>query len=377
MRGLFCISISYKKADAEVRSRLAFSHDVRLRLLQRLCDNECISQAVVLCTCCRTEVYFCGEQSAVENVRSLLAEFSGLTAEELSRYVMFFSGGGAASHLFRVACGIESIVIGEDEILGQTKLAYAMSKECGAVGYELNMIFQSAVACAKKIKTQTALSKTSVSMATLAANEAARLGERVNVLVIGASGSIGKIALKNLISHKNVSVTATMRSHSDEIRLIAPCVAQVPFAERYKYIDKADCVISATGAPHYTVVCHELKKHLTAQKSRLFIDLAVPPDIDPCIEKLSGARLIGIDYFERLARENNAIKLDSVESAKLIITQELDVLKKELAFHDFLGDLERVKTAFSQKSFEEIIYHLKSDFTAEQFSALLGSLKNL
>lgn len=374
---MFCISISYKKAGAEVRSRLAFSVDIQQRLLQKLLEEDNISQAVVLCTCCRTEVYFCGQDGAPEYVRRLLAEFSHISAEELTRYVMFFCDDAAAAHLFRVACGIESMVIGEDEILGQTKQAYALAKEYNAADYELNMVFQAAIACAKKIKTKTALSKTSVSTATLAANEAARLGERVNVLVIGASGSIGRTALKNLISHKNISVTATLRSHSHEIQLIAPGVRQVPFADRYKYIDAADCVISATSAPHYTVTCHELKKELITEKNRLFIDLAVPPDIDPCVAELSGARLIGIDYFEKLACENNALKLDSARAAKLIISQELDLLKKELVFHDFLGCLEKVKAAASQKTFEELLFRLKADCTAEQFSAVLDSLKKL
>lgn len=369
-----CISISYRSADIYLRKQLAFSVDIRKKILGELLEKGCVSQCVLLCTCNRTEVYFCGEKNSVVKA---LADYSGISEALLSKYIMFFFGEGAVNHLFKVACGIDSMVIGEDEILGQTKAAYAFSKEYGYVSHELNMIFQSAFACAKKIKTQTVLSKTSVSVATLAANEAAKLSENVKVLVIGASGKIGTTVIKNLISHKNVRVKATLRRHNSDFEFVKSLpVETIDYNNRYDYIDEADCIISATSSPHYTVTFFDIKEKMTSNKGRLFIDLAVPPDIDRGIAQINGVRLIDIDYFEQLAKENNALKLDSVEAAKQIISEDIDELKKDLLFHDFLPLLSKIKDSVSDKPIERILYKMKSDASADEFNAFLNVLKS-
>ena len=282
----------------------------------------------------------------------------------------------AVMHLFRVVSGIESMVIGEDEILGQIKLAYTMAKDLGMTGYELNMTFQSAMACAKKIKTQTALSKTSVSTATLAGNEIAHFKDKVNVLVIGATGKIGTVLVKNLLSHKNVSVIATSRKHSAESVQTKANITIANYADRYSYMDSADCVVSATASPHYTVTYYDLKKNIKTDKPRLFIDFAVPPDIDGSVAEIKGLKLIGIDYFEKLAKNNNELKLDSVESAKEIIKEESDVLKKDIAFHFFLPHMESVKNKLSENSLEEILYKFKAELPSEEFIKILDAFKS-
>ena len=294
----------------------------------------------------------------------------------LKKHLYLFYSDKAVMHLFRVVSGIESMVIGEDEILGQIKLAYTMAKDLGMTGYELNMTFQSAMACAKKIKTQTALSKTSVSTATLAGNEIAHFKDKVNVLVIGATGKIGTVLVKNLLSHKNVSVIATSRKHSAESVQTKANITIANYADRYSYMDFADCVVSATASPHYTVTYYDLKKNIKTDKPRLFIDLAVPPDIDGSVAEIKGLKLIGIDYFEKLAKNNNELKLDSVESAKEIIKEESDVLKKDIAFHFFLPHMESVKNKLSENSLEEILYKFKAELPSEEFIKILDAFKS-
>lgn len=369
-----CVSISYKNADSKMRGRFAFSAAMRCEIMRKLCDGGSISQIVMLCTCSRTEVYFCGNDGSRESVINALSERGGIGRDELLTHLRFYSSDKAIRHIFRVACGIDSMVIGEDEILGQVKNAYYESLELKTVSYELNMIFQAAIACAKKIKTETALSKTSVSTATLAANEAARLGENVNVLLIGASGKIGSTVLKNLLSHKNVRVTATLRQHGGDLKIFAdPQVKAVDYSKRYEAVNEADCIISATSSPHYTMTLHELKGFLTVNKSRLFIDLAVPADIDAGIVGMGNTKLIGIDHFEKLASENNALKLDSAEEAKRIIADEIDILKKDMLFHDFLPFIGSVRGDISDR----LLFRLKSELNAEQLSAVLRSVRNL
>ena len=373
---MYCISLNYKNADIDLREKLAFSETVCNKIISALIKSKYISECVILCTCNRTEVDYCGEKNSDKYVIGLLAENSGTEEDLLLRNLLIFHGDNAIQHLFKVACGIDSMVIGEDEILGQTKRAYMYSKENNFVSYELNMIFQSAFACAKKIKTKTALSKTSVSVATLAANEAARFAENVSVLVIGASGKTGSTVLKNLVSHKNVSVKATLRQHNSHLKFIEDMgIETVDYQKRYEYIQSADCIISATSSPHYTVSLYDLKKHIIGNKKKLFIDLAVPPDIDASIVDIKGVRLINIDYFERLAQENNELKADSVYAAKEIISQDIDDLKKDMIFHSFLPSLADVKNALSDKPLEELIYRMKNNASAEEFSAFIKILK--
>lgn len=232
------------------------------------------------------------------------------------------------------------------------------------------------LACAKKIKTETALSKTSVSTATLAANEAAKFSDKVNVLVIGASGKIGTTVLKNLASHKNVSVRVTLRHHNSALKFIQDLgIETVDYKDRYDYIKSSDCIISATSSPHYTITQYDLQNCITDAKKRLFIDLAVPPDIDESITKIDGVQLINIDYFQRLAKENNALKIDCIEAAKEIIKEETDTLKKDLIFHDFLPLLSKVKENLSDKFLENLIYKMKSDTSSDEFSAFIEVLK--
>ncbi len=370
------MSINYKNSEVDFRKHFAFSREASERFIRQALREGLAESCVLLCTCGRTEIYFDGD---VGKMSAQLARFGGISVEKLAPKLMIFAGDRALTHLFSVACGIDSQVIGEDEILGQTKSAFAMARECGTVGSEFNIIFQGAITCAKKIKTRTALSKTSVSTATLASNEASRLGENVNVLVIGATGKIGSTVVKNLISHKNISVTATVRSRHADLQTLnsSPKISTVDYSDRYACMDMADCVISATSSPHYTVTAEGLRKSLKTPKKRLFIDLAVPQDIDGEITKIQGASLIGIDYFTSLAKENNALKMDSVETAKEIIAEDIDLLKKDLIFHGFIPRLNRVKSALEKKSAEELIFGLKSALNAQQLSAVLNALDEM
>lgn len=373
---MYCISINYKNSDVNIRKKLAFSESVQKDFLAEFITDENVSECLIVCTCNRTELYFCGNEQSVSIAENLLSRYCGIDCDLLKKHLYLFYAGKAVCHLFRVASGIESMVIGEDEILGQIKLAYTSAKDMGMTGYELNMTFQSAMACAKKIKTQTALSKTSVSTATLAGNEIAHFKDRVNVLVIGATGKIGTTLVKNLLSYKNVTVTATSRKHKAQTVQNRQSIAISDYADRYSYIDSADCVVSATASPHYTITYYDLKQSIKTDKPRLFIDLAVPPDIDSTVEQIKDLRFIGIDYFEKLAKGNNELKLDSVESAKEIIREECDVLKKDIAFHNFLPYMQTVKNKLSENSLEEIIYKFKANLPSDEFIKILDAFKS-
>ena len=367
-----CIGINYKKADVNVRRRISLSSEKAKELIRYIIDNGIAAECVALSTCNRTEVYYSDGDS--EKIVSALGKITELENSFLIKYAMTFCGEKAEEHLFRVASGLDSMVVGEDEILGQTKAAYSLAAEENAVGYETNVIFQAAVACAKRIKTETAMSKTSVSVATLAAKEAARLSDNVSVVMIGASGRIGMSTLKNLISHRNVTVTATLRHGKAAAKELGSLgVKAIDYSDRYEHIKQADCVISATSSPHYTVTRFDFEKCIDDHRQRLFIDLAVPPDIDPAIRNIPGAKLINIDEFETLAKENNDLKLSCIDDAEQIIAQELDTLRKDMRFHEFLPYFE--KAAKETVALEKLVYKMKSQATAAAFSEFLSVLQ--
>lgn len=370
MTDINCISINYKLCDKSFRSRFTFSLPQREELLFSVKELS----PVLVCTCNRTELYYFGSPA---DGAELLARFGDVSPEKLRRRIMTFSGKGALKHLFYVCCGIDSMVIGEDEILGQVRGAYTFSKERLALSHESHMIFQAAFAAAKKVKTETALSKTSVSTATLAAKQAAHFADKVNVLLIGASGEIGSKTLKNLLSYKNVAVTATQRSHSGIFELCAnaPALTVIPYESRFDSIGKFNCIISATSSPHYTVTADMLEDADGGEKRLLLIDLAVPNDIDPAAAHLKGVTLLDIDHFSKLAAENNALKLGSVEASHDIIAQELDELEKQLAFHDFLPEFRELSPSLKELSAEELFFRLKSNLSCGAFEQVIDVIK--
>ena len=371
-----CIGISFRTAPLNLRQKLSFSPSEQESILHRLRASCADSQFVLLCTCNRTEVYFESAQMDFPEVVAELAAHAGLDAGALSGYLLFYLGDSAVSHLFKVSAGIDSMVVGEDEILSQTKEAYQRAAEQDTVGYELNRIFQAAFSAAKKIKTETALSKSSVSVATLAARTAAKFTDHTRILVIGGSGKIGSTVLKNLISYKNIHIRATQRRHRTALKLSEQTgIELVDYQDRYRYIEHSDCIISATSSPHYTVTANEVQKAVADGKPRLLIDLAVPSDIEPAAAHLEGIQLINIDDFRRLAFTNNLKKQTSVEDALVIIDEYIDTLKKDLMFHDFRPFLSDVEEKLDSGDFTSLIYHMKARLSAEAFSEFICALK--
>lgn len=382
-----CISISFKSAPEEVRKCFVFSEEEKRKILEQT------GQAVVLNTCNRTEIYVTGGENSFSLLERLLAEKSGMEETQLRRISRRFQGEKALEHLYRVTCGMDSMVLGEDEILGQMRQAYLFSCKAGKPGYELNTAFQGALACAKKIKTETEISKASVSIATLVSNEVFKAENRLprkesglsgmedqradrllRVLLIGGSGKMGSIILKNLLDHGNIHVFATKRNHG-VTGSAKGTLTVVEYGERYEYLEQADVIISATESPHYTLTAGEAAGYLTDGRERLFIDIAVPADMDKDLGTLPGCRLISIDDFERLASRNNMRKQQAIQDAGEMMAKELDTLYKTLAFHDAAGVLDIWKERFAGCGPDKILYFLRDKLDAASFEAVLKAFE--
>lgn len=373
---LFSLSISHKQAPLEVRKLFAFTTEEQKQILHRIRQTEGIEGAVLVSTCNRTEIYFSGEKEAVEVLEHLLAEEKQTDVRMLRKYYRFYYGEKAMRHLFLVTSGLDSMVLGEDEILGQMREAYnvACREEC--VDYYLNTVFQRALSCAKQIKTKTCLSKSSVSIATLSAGEILRFKEgKKEVLLLGASGQMGSLIAKNLAGKKEVHICATARKHHPLPPLEG--VEEIAYEDRYEYLEHADVVISATASPHYTLTFEACERALHTSRERLFLDIAVPNDIDPDIGTLPGTVLKNIDYFQTIAENHNKQKQEGKEQAEEIIHNECEETAKELLFHSFLPNLQTLRQEWCEKSAEQFLYALRDVADCDELEVLLNICRKL
>lgn len=373
---LFSLSISHKQAPVEVRKLFSFQQEERQLFLRYMKETEGVSGAVLVSTCNRTEIYFSGEKEAVVKIERLLAGEKKVDIHVLRKYFRSYQGEKAVQHLFHVMSGLDSMVLGEDEILGQMREAYnaACAEDC--VDYYINAVFQRALSCAKQVKTKTCLSKSSVSVATLSAAEAVHFKPQdKNILLLGITGQMGGLIAKNLAGRKDVRIFATVRRHHGGN--LPEGVQEISYGDRYEYIDRADIIISATASPHYTITYEACKKAVRTEKARLFLDIAVPNDIDPDIMLLDGAVLRNIDYFKTIAIDHNSQKEEGREQAEGIIRSECEEAEKELLFHEFLPDLEALKERLKEKSAEQLLYMLRDSADGEELSAILSACRKL
>lgn len=355
---MFCVSLNFHNTDVALRE--SFPHGPEVL--------DALEEGVLLSTCNRVEVYGVGDVYA----------FVETWFREYKSKLFLYEDDLAIRHLFRVATGLDSMVLGEDEILGQLKSAYESAHAAGKTGYELNTIFRGAITAAKRVKTETLLSKTSVSVATLAASACVRFrdetlgGRRANVLMIGGSGDIGGKLLKDLWSYDRFDLTATVREHG-----IREKAKAVDYTERYIALRDADIVISATKSPHFTVTAEAVEEadaHGAEPKQRLYVDLSVPRDIDPALSPI-----LTIDDLQELASQNNERKQGAAAEAEAILAEELETLFKDLAFHDLLPLLNDPPSGAPAltEDWKRLLYTFREEASADEFRSFTRVLLRL
>lgn len=389
---MYCIGVNYKKVPVEIREQYAFLKEEQAEFYEKLRkDCGCIG-AVILSTCNRSEIYFCGalQEEQIHTVEDGIAAYKGIAKEELLGHIYRYGAEDALSHLFRVASGLDSMILGEDEILRQVKDAYQFAVECGMSCNEIHISFQGAMSSAKSIKTNTLLSKAPVSAGTLAANrieEFLQKTEGSRVLMVGITGKIGGILAKNLRDKGITNLIGVSRGHGrteEEPWKDGSCAAQlscggnmVDFSERYRYVDEADVIVSATSSPHYTFLARETWDAICHAKRRLFVDLAVPRDIDRDIRKLPWCEVVDIDDFKKSADRNNMLKLRETDKAEFILAEKLEETKKSIYMSSFM---DRDGTHFAElreRSFGNVFFQLKEQLDAEQLRGLLEAMERL
>lgn len=386
------LSISHKTARASLRGRFVFDSEQTKDILKQLTEpdgqqeNTGIEEAVLISTCNRTELYCSGtpENQNFIRMQHVLLAAAGIEKNSETHMAALdafrrFSDKNAIHHLFCVAAGLDSAVLGEDQILGQVRNAYFLAMESGYTKTTFHCLFQSAITAAKRMKTDTILSKSSISTAGLALKTAMECQQDLpvkNVMIIGASGKIGSIVLKDALDLQGLNIFITARHelphplHGQDMRYTV-----IPYEKRYEYMPDMDIVISATASPHYTV----MKEHFLAQnppvKKRVFFDLAVPADIEPEMLQVPETVCYSMEDMQELARQNNAAKLEALPKAKAILSKYEEQFVKNMAFGEALPAIaalsERAQEALGQESAYSLVHKFvcqaKKNCDADEF----------
>lgn len=373
---MFCISINHKNTPADVRERFAFTTKGQRQFTERLKAE--VGGCVVLSTCNRMEIYFTDKY---EQVEKLLANDREVPVSLIRRYSMNYEGFQCVLHLCRVACGMDSMVLGEVEIIHQVKSAYLVAKEIGACDGELNIAFQGALAAAKAVATESDATRLPVSVGTLSAREAVSFTRNTSVgrvLVVGATGRIGSIVVKDIADlAPDIEITGTSRSHhsADEVFGRHQQIRIEDYSRRYELAAWADVIISATASPHYTFVRDELAEAVKMHhKRRLFLDLAMPKDIDPSVSEVDGCVLRDIDYIRTLSRENNESRAKTITEMEPWLISQVDEIMKNIAFSRFNREHGDVMAQLKMTDGAKLVYKLKGQLEYEAFEKVLAGM---
>lgn len=327
---LFVAGLSYRTAPVEVREKLA-TQPGRFRCNAcRLTLSGGLAELVLVSTCNRVEIYGISASRRVD-APALFSQLSG-TEFDFTGHIYFKEGTEAIEHLFAVAGGLDSMVIGETEITGQVKQAYLAAQEAKLTGKILNRLFQTALQVAKEIRTSTAIGRGSTSVGSVAVDLADRifdndLGQKT-VMIIGA-GKMGEACVRHLAKKGASSILVTNRSYEKAENLAAEFGGRpVPFDKMREALTEADIVVTSTGCPHAILDCATVASVMPARRNRplFLIDIAVPRDIDSAVQQLPNVYLYNVDHLEAIVRENVQVREKELATCKSIIAERATAL---------------------------------------------------
>jgi glutamyl-tRNA reductase len=327
------VGLSHHTAPVELRERFAFAEEAIPAVLAQLRQHGLAEEAVILSTCNRVEVYaaVAGEVASVLDRLQAFVREHHRWGEPLGEEVYRYSEPQSLLHLFRVVCGLDSMVVGETEVLGQVKRAYELSRRLGFTGRQLNKAFQKAFNVAKQVRTETNIQRGNVSVSSVAVELAERIFTDLStraILVIGAGDTSEKTA-RALVSRGVRSITVTNRSFERAAELAQEIGGRaVPFSGWMAEFPSIDIVISSTAAPHHILDCASLAPLMRQRRNRslLLIDIAVPRDIDPEVNQMDDVYLYNIDDLQTIAEEARRQRLQEIARCEAIIRDKVNHL---------------------------------------------------
>jgi glutamyl-tRNA reductase len=311
MLDIVLLGINHKTAPIEVRECIAFSEDESKSALHALLRNTFIKEALLFSTCNRVEVLLVTDNTsrAVEETKGFIAEFNKIPLEQFEDALYVHEGDDAVRHVFRVASSLDSMVVGEPQILGQVKEAYRTATDEKTSGVILNRLLHRTFFVAKRIRTETGIGDRAVSISYAAVELCRKIfGELLDkkVLLIGA-GEMAELAVEHLLRNKVANVWVANRTFESGVELARQFNGSaIRFEEIPESLKTVDIIISSTGAPDYVIEQDQVKGIIRKRRNRplFFMDIAVPRDIDPEINRLANSYVYDIDDLEGIIDEN-------------------------------------------------------------------------
>ena len=372
---LALVGLSHKTAPVEIRERLAFSNDALRSALTSLVDRRAVNEALILSTCNRVEVV--AESPDDRLIRDFICEFHQISHDSVSTHLYSYRNVEAIRHVFRVTASLDSMVIGEPQILGQVKEAFRIAMDAGTVGMHLSALMNRAFAVAKKVRSETGISQSAVSVSYAAVELARKIFGDLSgktVMIIGAS-KMGELAAKHLRRAGASSVLVTNRTFERAVELAKVFEgAAVPFEHFTDHMTGADIVITSTGAPHFIIGRNLAEQVIHRRKNKpiFFIDIAVPRDIDPAVNQIDNAFLYDIDDLQQVIDANLKERFKEAMRAEQIVDDEVEAFCLKMQTRDVVPTIVQLRESLEKVRRDEIERnrrHLK-DLSPEQQAAV-------
>ena len=353
---IIVVGLSHKTAPVEIRERVAFAPTAMEKPLHELLALPTVTEGLIVSTCNRVELYACSRDTdaCIGQLKRFLASFHNIPLEQLESHLYDYQGEDAIRHVFRVSSSLDSMVIGEPQILGQIKTAYGYATEFKTVGLILNRFLHKAFSVAKRVRTETDIASNAVSVSFAAVELARKIFgslEDKKVLLIGA-GEMCELAARHFLNNGASSVTVTNRTFERAVKLAEEFQGQaVPFDEFPQRLHQIDIVLTSTGAPNFILGHEKMEEVIRKRKNKpmFLIDIAVPRDIDPRVNKIDNIYLYDVDDLQGVVQANLKERHKEAKKAEVIIDQEIG------QFFRWLGCLDVVPTIVSlRKKLEEI-----------------------
>ncbi len=326
--------LNHKTAPVELRERLAIGQDALPETTRALLGTRGVQEAMILSTCNRVELLV-AHNGTEPQLPQFLAEHFSLDRGMLEPHLYRYQDDEAVRHMFRVAASLDSMVVGEAQILGQVKHSWNLARELGAVKGPLDKLLQGAFTAAKRVRTETEIGSSSVSIASVAVDLARRIFsslEGKKILIVGA-GKMSELAARHLMQHGADSIMVANRTYDRAIRLAEQFLGQ---AIRFEDLDarahEADIVITSTGASQQIIGVEQAQAILHRRKGQpvFVIDIAVPRDVDPLVNRLEGMFLYDIDDLQQVAASHLVDRGQEAEKAEAIIAEETERFRRRI-----------------------------------------------
>ena len=323
-----------KNVDINIRERLAIALSKQSKAVKEL--NKLYEEVVIISTCNRTEIYISGCLESEEDIRKI---FEVLDWDiSLLEYTFYLEGISVAKHLLEVVCGFHSKILGEDQILGQIKLAYELSLENKAIHTKLLRLFEEAISCGKKFRTESKLYEIPVSASSIAVKEVEEFGAS-SIMVLGY-GTIGSLVVKYALGSKFNKVFIVVRNKGKVPDLKDDRVEILDFNEYKDVINEVDAVISCTAAPHVVIKNDYINNN---GKEIMLIDLALPRDIDEALSQNERVTLLDIDTISKLDVDNKKLRNEKMNEYKFLVDEYLNEYKNWLNIREVTYYIHEIK----------------------------------